>query len=171
MPITPFHFGPGVFIKTLTGNNLSCTTFALTNCMIDLEPIVHFLITGDPAHHFFHTLPGATLAAAVAVWPGRRGCESWLRFWNSRLNTAQAKWLGTRDSIGTMPALAGAILGAWTHIGLDMSMHIDVKPLWPLLESNHWHGWISVDAVHQLCIGSGLAALVAGLGIHIKRRA
>lgn len=170
MPITPFHFGPGALVKAVAPKQVSWTTFALANCLIDLEPILYFLFTGDPVHGFFHTLPGATLAALAAVWPGRAVCQAWLRFWNSQLRSSQAKWLGTSSSIGHTPALVGALLGAWTHIGLDMAMHVDVMPIWPLSEANPWHGWVSMDGLHLLCIGSGLVALATLAVLRAFRR-
>lgn len=75
MPVTPFHLGPGALIKAIAPRQGSLTTFALANGLIDLEPILCFLRTGDPAHRFRHTLPGATLAALVAVWLGLRACR------------------------------------------------------------------------------------------------
>jgi membrane-bound metal-dependent hydrolase YbcI (DUF457 family) len=169
MPVTPFHLGPGALIKAIVPRQVSLTTFALANGLIDLEPILHFLLTGDPAHRLLHTLPGATIAALVAVWPGRSVGEAWLRFWNSRLSAPQARWLGCSPDIGLRPALVGALLGAWSHLGLDMAMHVDVRPLWPLSEQNPWHGWLSVDGLHIVCIASGLAAMAVWLGLRACR--
>lgn len=170
MPVTPIHLGPGALVKIIAPRQVSLTTFALANGLIDLEPILYFLLTGDPAHRFLHTLLGATLAALVAVWPGRSIGEAWLRFWNGRLSGPQARWLGCSASIGLAPALVGALLGAWTHIGLDMAMHVDVRPLWPWLGNNPWHGWLSVDGLHLLCLGCGLVALAAWAGLRALRR-
>lgn len=58
MPITPFHFGPGALIKAIAPRYFSWTIFALANVLIDLEPVVLFLLIGDPAHPWLHTLPG-----------------------------------------------------------------------------------------------------------------
>ncbi|MBK6630616.1 MAG: hypothetical protein IPG33_05970 [Betaproteobacteria bacterium] len=129
MPITPFHFGPGALIKAAAPRHVSWTTFALANGLIDLEPILLFFLTGEPAHRFFHTLPGATLAALAAAWPGRIAGEAWLRFWNRQLSPAQAGWLGCPATISSKQAFIGALLGAWSHLALDMAMHVDVTPL------------------------------------------
>lgn len=159
MPITPFHFGPGALLKAAAPRHLSWTAFALANGLIDLEPILLFLFTGEPAHRFFHTPPGATLAALAAVWPGRIACQAWLRFWNRQLSPAQAQWLCCATTISVKQALVGALLGAWSHLALDMAMHVDVRPLWPAIAGNPWHGWMSMDGLHLLCAASGLAAL------------
>lgn len=170
MPITPFHFGPGAFLKAIAPRQVSWTAFALANGLIDLEPILLFLFTGEPAHRFFHTLPGATLAALAAVWPGRIACASWLRFWNRQLSPAQARWLGCEPSINTRQALVGALLGAWSHLILDMAMHVDVRPLWPAIGTNPWHGWMSVDGLHLLCAAAALAGLALWGALQLVKR-
>ena len=50
MPITPFHFGPGILIKSAAPRKISWAMFALANVAIDLEPIVYFVLTGDPTY-------------------------------------------------------------------------------------------------------------------------
>jgi membrane-bound metal-dependent hydrolase YbcI (DUF457 family) len=170
MPITPFHFGPGAFLKAIAPRQVSWTAFALTNGLIDLEPILLFLFTGEPAHRFFHTLPGATLAALAAVWPGRIACASWLRFWNRQLSPAQARWLGCEPSINARQALVGALLGAWSHLILDMAMHVDVRPLWPAIGTNPWHGWMSVDGLHVLSTAAALAGLALWGALKLVKR-
>jgi hypothetical protein len=67
MPITPFHFGPGALFKCAAPQNFSWTVFALANVLMDLEPISLFFLTGDPAHPWLHTAPGAIGVAIVAL--------------------------------------------------------------------------------------------------------
>ena len=93
MPITPFHFGPGALFKVLAPRHFSWTCFALANILIDLEPVTLFLLIGDPAHPWLHTLPGALAVAAIAAIVGRKPCEALLAFWNRQLSPAQARWL------------------------------------------------------------------------------
>jgi hypothetical protein len=71
MPITPFHFGPGALFASAAPSRISWTVFALANVLIDLEPIGLHFITGDPAHPWLHTVPGALVVAAVAALVGR----------------------------------------------------------------------------------------------------
>jgi hypothetical protein len=108
MPITPFHLGPGAALKAMLGRRMSFTVFALANGLIDLEPIANFVLTGDPAHRFFHTLIGATIVVLVSVWPGRLLCERVLRWWNSRLSPAQARYLAVAPAIEVGAAITGA---------------------------------------------------------------
>jgi membrane-bound metal-dependent hydrolase YbcI (DUF457 family) len=152
MPVTPFHFGPGALLKSVAPRYVSWTSFALANCLIDLEPISNFFLTGIPAHRFFHTIPGATLAALIAVWPGKILCDWWTRVW--------ARWFDTNPTITWRQAVIGALLGGWTHIGLDMAMHRDVRPLWPFVDGNPFWGWIGVGPLHLLCVSSAVLALL-----------
>ncbi|MDQ5945596.1 MAG: hypothetical protein QG619_1018, partial [Pseudomonadota bacterium] len=128
------------------------------NVLIDLEPIGLFVLTGDPAHPWLHTLPGALLVAAIAV-AGRPLCEGWLRFWNSRLSAQQARWLGVVPGISATQAWAGALLGILSHLALDALMHPDVRPLWPFVPDNPWRGAVPLDILHWSCLVAGVAAL------------
>ena len=47
MPITPFHFGPGALVKVIVPKHFSWTIFALSNILIDLEPVTLFLLIGE----------------------------------------------------------------------------------------------------------------------------
>ena len=168
MPITPFHFGPGALIKAAAPAHVSWTVFALANVLIDLEPIALFFITGDPAHPWLHTLPGALGVAAVAATAGRRPCVWALRLWNSRLSPAQARMLAVQPQIGRGAAWAGALLGTLSHILLDAIMHVDVRPFWPLDDRNLMQGIVSVEQLQWSCAAAG----VVGLGVLaiVKRR-
>ena len=56
-------------IKAVAPAGFCWSSFALANMLIDLEPVTLYLLTGDPAHPWLHTLPGA-LAVAALVVPG-----------------------------------------------------------------------------------------------------
>jgi hypothetical protein len=164
MPITPFHFGPGLLFKAYAPARVSWLAFALANILIDLEPIIYFLFTGDPAHRHLHSYIGATAVAAVSVFPGRLLAECWLRWWNRHLNPAQARWLGTSTRVPLSAAIAGAVLGSFSHILLDSFMHADMLPSWPWAAGNGLLYQVSVDHLHLLCAGAGLwGALRLGL--------
>lgn len=170
MPITPFHFGPGAALKGVLGPWMSFTVFAFANVLIDVEPVTLFLLTGDPAHPYLHTLSGATLIMVLSVWPGRRVCEWAIRRWNARLSLEQARWLTVVPRIGLWPAVCGAALGAYSHIFLDGIMHADVRSLAPLESSNPWQGLVSIETLHMWCVASGLIGL-ALFGIAASWRA
>ncbi len=160
MPITPFHFGSGLLLKAYLPTQVSWVVFVIANLLIDVEPILWFVITGVPAHRELHSYLGAACVAAVSVWPGRVAGEFWLRWWNRQLSPSQARWLGTSAHIALSAAVAGALLGSSTHILQDSVMHADLQPFWPWSDSNDLLNRMPLDVLHGLCI---VAALWGGL--------
>lgn len=161
MPITPFHFGPGALLAALAPRTVSWTVFALANVLIDLEPVVLFILSGDPAHPWLHTLPGALGVATAAALAGRRPSAAALRWWNAHLSPGQARWLAVDPRITPLQAWSGALLGTLSHILIDAVMHVDVRPFWPLLAGNPLQGLIAMNALHLACVIAGLV----GIGI------
>jgi hypothetical protein len=166
VPVTPFHFGPGAALKAVAP--VSFTVFAFTQCLIDLEPVTLYLLTGDPAHPYLHTYAGALLVALAGVWPGRPLCEWLLRAWNARLSADQA-WLAATPVIGRREAIAGALLGAWSHVFIDSFMHHDVRPFRPLSDAGGMAGLIEVETLQWICVAAG-AAGVALLAYRLRQR-
>lgn len=164
MPITPFHFGPGALFKSAAPGRISWLAFALANALIDLEPIGLYILTGDPAHPWLHTPPGALAVAAAAALAGRKPGEAFLRWWNSRLSPTQARWLSTTPAITPGAAWAGALLGTLSHILLDGLMHGDVRPFWPFHAGNPMQGLVPLDWLHAACVAAGV------LGVAILAR-
>ena len=164
MPITPFHFGPGLLFKSYAPARLSWTVFALANILTDLEPVAWYLLSGEPAHRQLHSYLGAAAVALVAVWPGRRMAEACLAWWNRHLSPKQARWLGTDTRIPLGAAWTGALLGSFSHVLLDSFMHADLQPLWPWAAGNALLNGISLDGLHLACAAAGLwGALRLGL--------
>jgi hypothetical protein len=159
MPITPFHFGPGALVKSAAPGYFSWTVFALANVLIDLEPIALFFLTGDPAHPWLHTPPGAIAVAAVAATAGRRPCEAFLRWWNRQLSPAQAKWFAAPSAIGRVQACVGALIGTLSHILLDSIMHVDVRLLWPFRHENPLQGLITIEQLQWSCAIAGIVGV------------
>ena len=46
MPFTPFHMGPGIFIKALLQGSFSLMVFGWTQVIMDIQPLV-VLISGE----------------------------------------------------------------------------------------------------------------------------
>ncbi|MCX7139723.1 MAG: hypothetical protein NT123_01205 [Proteobacteria bacterium] len=159
MPITPFHFGPGALFKCATPENFSWAVFAFANVLIDLEPILLFILTGDPAHPWLHTAPGAIAVAIVAATAGRWPCEWLLGWWNRQLSQKQKQWLGTQVVIGNIAAWTGAFVGTASHILLDGVMHADVRPFWPFLQGNPMQGLVSIEQLQWACVLAGVLGL------------
>jgi hypothetical protein len=159
MPITPFHFGLGLLFRGLS-RHVSMCAFVVVNCLIDLEPVLTYLVTGDPMHRFFHTYVGSTVAAVATALLARHPCEKWLVFWNSRLSVGQTRWLGVDTTIASSAFWIGSLVGAWSHIWLDAFMHVDVEPWWPIIVGNTRHGIFDVNQLHALCLIAGLFGLL-----------
>lgn len=169
MPITPFHFGPGALIKAVTPTWFCWSAFALANALIDVEPVTLYFLSGEPAHPWLHTPPGALAVAALTATLGRRPCEWILHRWNCWLSQAQRRWLGVDPMIMPVQAWAGALIGALSHLALDALMHADVRPLWPLLADNPWQGAVSLNALHLGCAAAAVAALLIWLFNLLRR--
>lgn len=159
MPITPFHLGPGALVKSIAPRHFSFTVFAFSQALIDLEPIGFFLVTGDPVHPYLHTLLGAAFVFLASWLGGRPGCEWALRWWNRQLSPAQARWLGVEPAIRTIPAAVGAFVGAYSHVAIDSIMHVDVKPFAPFSQASPLLQFVSIDALHWLCVLAGIAGI------------
>jgi len=156
MPITPFHFGPGVLVKSVAPAGFSFTMFALANIAIDLEPITGFVLIGDPLHRYLHNYLAATLIALVCAFWGRAWCERALVFWNSRLSPTQTEWLAVDPSISLRSSVISALLGTWSHVFLDSFMHYDVRPFWPLSEGNGLVVTESLGLLHISLVAMGV---------------
>lgn len=144
MPFTPFHLGPGIAVKALTGERFSLTVFSFTQVLIDLEPLVRLLRGDWVVHGFTHTLIGATLVAVVALLLGRPCCR-WL-----------LGWLHLPTAISWPAAASGAFGGAYTHVLLDSLMHADMRPLAPFSADNALLGLLSYQGIHLFCLFTAL---------------
>ena len=166
MPFTPLHFGPGLALKSITGRWFSLALFCFVQVLIDVEPGVNMLRGAEPIHDFLHTYAGATLAAVVALVAGKPVCQRLLRFWNTRLSPAQARWLSFPTEISWLAAATGSFAGAWSHVLLDSFMHADMRPLAPWRAENPLIFFVHVDTLYLSCAAAG----AAGLAIYLWQR-
>ena len=166
MPFTPFHFGAGLALRSLTGEWFSFMVFCFVQVLIDLEPGWYMLRGEDEIHRFFHTYAGSTVAAVVGALAGRPLCQWLLRQWNARLSPAQARWLGVAPAISWTAACTGALAGAWSHVFLDSFMHADMRPFAPWRADNALLFAIHVDTLYLSCALAG----VAGLAVLLWRK-
>lgn len=169
LPITPFHFGPGAALKAAAAPYFSFTVFAFSQLLIDLEPGFFWVWRGEPVHPYLHTYLGALPVALLGVWPGRRVCEWALRLWNSRLSPAQARWLAVAPAIGLRAALAGAFLGAYSHVFIDSFMHDDMAPLAPFSRAGKFTDIVSIEMLQWLCVAAGAAGVAALLTLRLRK--
>src|SRR5688572_19125111 len=83
MPITPFHFGPGLLIKSVFNRWFSFKVFIWANILIDFEPL-YFIFKGQlPYHRFFHTYVGAFVVAIACMITARPLFYGVINTWNS----------------------------------------------------------------------------------------
>lgn len=161
MPITPFHLIAIAPIKAIAPSKFSWSVFALTNILIDLEPITLFVITLNPQHLFFHTIIGATLIAVFSATFGKKICEIALDIWSEEVNSnKQDSWHIEDLRIGNIAAWSGALIGAWSHLLMDSFMHHDIKPLSPFTDKNILLGTVDVQHLHIFCVISGALGLL-----------
>jgi membrane-bound metal-dependent hydrolase YbcI (DUF457 family) len=154
MPITPFHFGPGAALHALAPRRISFIAFCAVNVLIDLESLYNLVHGNFPVHTFLHTLIGATVAllATAAGFAALRAVAPVLHL---------PDLFGWRQlSLGQV--IAGAALGAYTHVLLDGIMHEDVRPFAPFSDANPLLRLIPIERLHLLCLvlaGAGIAVL------------
>jgi membrane-bound metal-dependent hydrolase YbcI (DUF457 family) len=128
-------------------------TLRVTLIRVDARAaVLHAHGTGAPAP-LFHTHVGATLMAAFTVAlcvTARRLCAAW--------------WLPNPlpwRSLSPGAVIAGAAIGAWSHVLLDSVMHADITPFAPFSDANPQFRIVSLATLHWFCIACGAAALLA----------
>jgi hypothetical protein len=154
MPITPFHFGPGALIKS-GWLRMSFAAFCIVNVMIDVESGWHLVNHEYPVHTHLHCWLGATLLIPLA------SAVTWIAIaiaahWNPKIHRASG-----------LHCLAGAALGAWTHIIFDSVMHYDMRPLAPWSNNNGLFAIVPLAALHWFCL---LCGCVGVLVWFVRRR-
>ncbi len=148
MPFTPFHMGPGILIKSLFHGGFSLMIFGWSQIIMDIQPLI-VLITGEGhLHGFSHTYIGALLLASVSAISGRYLAPLGLYLLGVNKNYSM--------SISWKVAVYSALIGTFTHIILDSIMHADMQPFFPFDLDNNLLGVMSVEALHQLCIYTGV---------------
>lgn len=150
MPFTPLHMGPGIVVKAAMRKRFSLMVFGWSQVVIDLQPLYVMLGGHGELHGFSHTLPGATLIGLFCALTGKPLGELGLRI----LREPQHLPIGWRISA------VSAFIGTYSHIAIDSIMHSDVFPLAPLSNATPWHGIISIEALHVVCVA---AAVLGGI--------
>ncbi|HLA64585.1 MAG TPA: hypothetical protein VK610_09180, partial [Rhodothermales bacterium] len=150
----PFHFGPGLLLKSVAPRSVSLGAFAAANVVIDVESVANLLAGRHPVHATLHTLPVAVLvgvAAGLAV---------------AALGRALKRPPSPEWALG--PAVLGGLLGGASHPLLDGVMHRDIQPFLPFTASNPLLGLVGLGALHLASVGAGVLGLVV-LGWRLRR--
>ena len=164
MPFTPLHMGPGIAVKAVLQGSFSLMVFGWAQIVMDIQPLVVILTGEGQLHGFTHTYVGATLLAVFSAVTGKYLSEFGLR-------------LMFRDAKAMVPirwwvVFLSAFIGTYSHVVLDSVMHFDIEPYYPFSTANHLQGFISISALHQFCIYSGLvgAAVYFAVNYVLSRR-
>jgi hypothetical protein len=133
VPFTPYHFGAGALAKSIAPKHFSFTAFAVSNVLIDVEPLARMLGLLDDTilHGPTHTFPGAVVIAALTL-PA-------VRLWDR--TAAALRLAGLRPPAApTWMVLTSALVGTVSHVILDGMMHADMADYmsryesWPIHE-------------------------------------
>ena len=142
MPITPFHFGPGLFFKSLKPPRFSFVSFLLSQILIDLEPAYHLLKGHEQLHGSLHSFAGS-LGIVIILLP-----------------------LYKLKKFGDLKEVCfSALIGVWSHVLLDSIMHTDMAPFWPFSQQNPFLDVISLHMLHLLCLFMGI---LGGLLLYLR---
>ncbi len=151
MPFTPFHFGPGLFIKSLA-RKFSFTVFIFSQFVIDLEPLYFILTNNPPVHRLLHTFLGSNIVMLISILLGKPICESGLKIFGKVFCFKE------EINISWLAAIWTSMLGAYSHVFFDSLMHRDIKPFWPFTDMNPLLNQVSISSLHGFC----LTAFAAG---------
>jgi membrane-bound metal-dependent hydrolase YbcI (DUF457 family) len=166
LPVTPFHFGPGLALKGAAAPVFSWSAFAAAQVVIDCETI-YYMVSGEyPVHRFFHSFLGAAVAGLVtAVLFLVIVHASFISF--PRLIVPLTTTATARGEISSLGALLGGLTGGLSHPLLDGIMHPDVRPFMPWTDYNPFLGLIGLAPLHLAYIAS---AIFGGIGLALWNR-
>jgi membrane-bound metal-dependent hydrolase YbcI (DUF457 family) len=150
VPFTPLHMGPGTLFKAFLQRGFSLLVFGWAQIVMDIQPLVVLLTGQGHLHGFTHTYIGASFLAVLSALSGKYLAELGLRI-IGRTQFLPISW-------GV--AFVSAAIGTFSHVVLDSVMHSDIEPFWPFSSANGLLEVISIEALHWVCIGSGLVGVV-----------
>ena len=149
MPFTPVHLGPGTLLKACLGAHFSFVVFGGAQVLTDIEPLIQMMRGASVLHGHSHSIGGAVVIGIIATGLGKPIGEWFLRL-------IQVK----EPHISWAASATGAFLGTFSHILIDGIMHSDMAPWSPFTTNNHLLGLVSVQALHYLCLASGVIGLI-----------
>jgi hypothetical protein len=155
VPFTPFHMGPGLLVKALLQGSFSLMVFGWAQIIMDVQPLVVLLTGEGHVHGFSHTYVGATVIGVGSALTGKYAAELGLRL------TGQDRYLPIRWPV----AMVSAFIGSFSHVLLDSLMHADIEPFAPFMLNNPLLGFLSVEALHEFCLYSGLLGVGLYFGV------
>lgn len=151
MPFTPLHMGPGLAVKAVMERKFSLLVFGWSQVVIDLQPLIAITTGRIELHGFSHTLMGATLIGLLCGATGKHLGE-WGLHVLRRPRHLPISW-------GV--SFASAFIGTFSHVLIDSVMHADVLPFYPFNQASPMHAFISIDALHVLCLATAVLGALA----------
>lgn len=164
MPVTPFHIGPGMLIKSALHEKFSLTVFGFSQVLMDIQPLSAMLGADIELHGISHTYVGATVIGVVSCFFGKPCCQRFLSWWNKNLSAPPDSLLRTSESISWPIAITSAFIGTYSHIFLDSFMHADLTPYYPFAIKNRLIDLISMELLHIVCAATGILGLLIYFG-------
>ena len=141
--------GPGILVKAVLQSSFSLMVFGWTQIMMDIQPLIVMITGTGHLHGFTHTYVGAILIAVISALTGKYLSELGFKI------IGMAK--GQPIIIEWWVAFLSAFIGSFSHVLLDSIVHTDVEPFYPFTLINNFHGFVSIGALHNFCVYSGLA--------------
>jgi hypothetical protein len=156
MPITPLHFGFALPFKVLRGDRMSVSAFCLTNCVMDIEPVVKILFN----------VPGE-LHSATHSFFGVSMITLWFAFATICICRAMKWGQGDRD----LAYMEGIFFGGFLHLLLDAMVHTDVHPFKPFTDWNpfYFNGMEAISIIGGMLLLIGLTYFVGPRSGAIQR--
>ncbi len=150
MPITPLHFGPGLFIGVMFRKYIDIPTILVASVIIDIEPL-YCMFSGCQLHGFFHSFIGGGIAAVL-------------------LSLAMFRLSALWKNASFSKILAGSFIGIYTHIILDSVLYTDIKPLLPSGFNPFYNGEMFAGfEIYSLCVALFLAGSLAGAYLLLRK--
>ena len=154
MPVTPFHFGPGILIKGAL-RRFSLSIFILSQVLIDLESAWNLLRENAPVHATLHTYLGSLLVVGLCLLIGRP-CYRLVQWAFRKVQKYLDRSYGLELPLGWTAIFMSALMGVWSHVALDSIMHWDIRPFAPFSKANPSYEICSLIALHLVCVWSGV---------------
>jgi hypothetical protein len=171
LPFTPFHFGPGLFAKSLVSRHFSWIAFIASQIVIDFETLYYLVLRTYPIHRFFHTFLGATIAAVLTGT-----ILAWTRHILKKHSIVGVSFINAvrpslRSEVSNVGLVIGALVGGLSHPFLDGIMHRDIRPFAPWTENNPPLGLLDLGALHLGCLVLGMIGFILmGVRFHRERQ-
>jgi len=104
LPFTPFHMGPALALKAVSGRYFSVLVFGIAQIAMDIEPLIGMILNADVLHGWSHTYVGATVIGILVTFAAPPSARLILRRWNSELERHGVGWFGSSPTMLARPS-------------------------------------------------------------------